>query len=81
MSTVWQPPCPIARLISIAFAESCSPGELYNFIGPNLEADERVGSECLSNGNVGGIAALRDQHATDSRGIVACIEVCQCPPI
>ena len=47
-------------LISIVLAGSCSPGGLHQFIGPNLEADKRVGCESLGNGNVSGIAALRE---------------------
>src|ERR1700741_5431748 len=60
--------------MSTVLAGSCGIRGLYKFVSPNLEADERVGSESLGNGNVGGIAALRDQHATDSRNVVARIE-------
>lgn len=44
------------------------------FVGPNLETQQRVGSECLGDRNVGGISALRDQDATNPRNVVTRIE-------
>ncbi len=43
-------------------------------VGPNPETQQRVGSKCLGDWNVGGIAALRDQDATDPGNVVTWIE-------
>src|SRR5579864_9740621 len=48
-----------------------SSGDL---VGPDLETDQRVRAEGVGDRHVGGVAALSDQHAADSRNIVARIE-------
>src|SRR3954471_24986249 len=44
------------------------------FVGPYLEADQRIRPERLGDRNIRGVAALRDQHAADPRHVVARIE-------
>ena len=45
-----------------------------DLICPNLEADQRVRSECMGDGNIRGITPLRDQDAANSRHVVSRIE-------
>ena len=46
----------------------------WNFIRPDPEALQRVGSESGGNGNIAGIAASRHQNAAHSGHIVARVE-------
>src|SRR4029450_4987956 len=45
-----------------------------NLVGPDLEAGQGVWPEGLGDRHIGGVAALRDQHAADPRHVVARIE-------
>src|ERR1700756_5903833 len=52
---------------------------LADFVRPDLETDQRVGAEGVGDRHVSRIAPLSDQHAADSRHVVACVE-CVPPP-
>src|SRR4029434_2401324 len=47
---------------------------LAHLVGPNLETIQGIGTEGAADGDVGGVAAAGDQHASDARGIVAGVE-------
>jgi hypothetical protein len=49
-------------------------------IGPNPEADERIGSEGVGDRYVGSVAAQSDQHAAYSRNVIARVKVYHRPP-
>jgi len=49
-------------------------GRFHHFVGPNLEPGQSVPTECGGDGDIGGVAAPRDQHPAYSRRIVARIE-------
>ena len=51
-----------------------SAASFDDLVGPDLEADQRVGAEGLGDRHVGGVAALRDQHAADAGHVVARVE-------
>src|SRR5580658_10462647 len=45
-----------------------------HLVGPDLEADERIGSERRSDGDVDGVAAPGHQHPSDPWRVVAGVE-------
>src|SRR4051794_16502711 len=49
-------------------------GSFAHLIRPHCETHQRVRPEGLRNRHVGGVAALRDQHAADARNVVAGVE-------
>ena len=49
-------------------------GHACHHVGPDLEAFERVRAEGAGQRDIAGVAAARDQHATDARRVVACVE-------
>src|SRR5437016_9601928 len=52
---------------------------LADLVRPDLETDQRVGAEGVGDRHVSRIAPLSDQHAADSRHVVARVE-CVPPP-
>src|ERR1700689_5361928 len=49
-----------------------------DFIGPNLEQLKKIGPERGANGDIGGVAAARDQYPPDAALIIARIECVPC---
>src|SRR5208337_1815294 len=47
---------------------------LADLVRPDLETDQRIRPEGVSDRHVGCVAALTDQHAADSRDVVARIK-------
>jgi hypothetical protein len=56
------------------FSELGSGSRRRNLIGPDLETDQRIGAEGVGYRHVGGVSALRDEDAADTRRVVAWIE-------
>src|SRR5947199_8346231 len=53
--------------------------KLADLVRPDLETDQRVGAEGMGDRHVSRIAPLSNQHAADSRHVVARVE-CVPPP-
>src|SRR5579862_8059916 len=47
---------------------------LRDLVRENFEADQRTGTERVTDGDVGGVAAAGNEHPTDARNVVARIE-------
>ena len=60
--------------VSIHCCGPSADSSLTHFVGPDLEALQRVGAKGAADGHIGGIAAPGDQHSADTRQVVASIE-------
>src|SRR5580658_3797341 len=72
---LWELP---GKLHHWVFSGACywlqSQSAYHDFVGPDLEADERVGSERRRDGNVDCVAASCHQYSSDSRHVVAWVK-------
>jgi hypothetical protein len=57
----------------------CRFPPLVHLVCPNLETHQRIGAKGTADGNIGSVAATGDQHASDTRDIIAGVEAATHP--